>query len=182
MFRTLRKKQNSLTVREVVFGLEDGLVSTLGAITGIAAGINNAALVILSGLVILAVESSSMGAGSYLSNKTAELTNSQSEKRADLDSVRAGLTMVIAYLAGGVVPLFPYFFLPPMKAIPLSVVLTIIALAGVGIWTGVVTKYRPWKSALEMVVVSFAATVLGYIVGRFPDILALTSLGVDLVH
>jgi predicted membrane protein (TIGR00267 family) len=60
----------STNIREVIFGAEDGMVSTLGAITGIAAGTANSKIVILSGLVIIAVESISMGIGSYLSNKS----------------------------------------------------------------------------------------------------------------
>lgn len=46
------------------------MVSTLGAITGIAAGTASSKIVLLSGLVIIAVESISMGIGSYLSNKS----------------------------------------------------------------------------------------------------------------
>jgi VIT1/CCC1 family predicted Fe2+/Mn2+ transporter len=57
-------------IRELVFGLEDGLVSTLGAVAGIAAGTEDGHIVVLSGLVLIAVESLSMAAGSYLSNKS----------------------------------------------------------------------------------------------------------------
>jgi VIT1/CCC1 family predicted Fe2+/Mn2+ transporter len=49
--------------------MEDGLISTLGALTGIAAGTGSGAVVALAGLVIVAVESLSMAAGSYLSTK-----------------------------------------------------------------------------------------------------------------
>lgn len=63
------KIQNS--IREIVFGLEDSLVSTLGAITGIAAGVGNNYVVILSGVVLIFVEALSMAVGSYLSSKSA---------------------------------------------------------------------------------------------------------------
>jgi predicted membrane protein (TIGR00267 family) len=58
------------TFRELVFGMEDGMVSTLGAITGIAAASGSQFTVILSGLVIISVESISMAVGSYLSSKS----------------------------------------------------------------------------------------------------------------
>lgn len=58
------------SLRDVVFGLEDGMVSTLGAITGIAIGSQNHFTVLLSGFVIIAVESISMGIGSYVSNQS----------------------------------------------------------------------------------------------------------------
>jgi predicted membrane protein (TIGR00267 family) len=58
------------SVREIVFGLEDGIVSTLGAITGIAGGTQDLFVVILAGFVIIFVESLSMAAGTYLSSKS----------------------------------------------------------------------------------------------------------------
>lgn len=51
--------------------MEDGMVSTLGAITGIAAATGSHFAVILAGLVIISVESISMAVGSYLSSKSA---------------------------------------------------------------------------------------------------------------
>ncbi|MFH1426748.1 MAG: VIT1/CCC1 transporter family protein [Candidatus Kerfeldbacteria bacterium] len=69
------KKQGSIvgkmfsSMREIVFGLEDGVVSTLGAITGIAGGVLDDKIVILSGIVIIFVESLSMAAGTFLSSK-----------------------------------------------------------------------------------------------------------------
>lgn len=59
------------SIREIVFGVEDSLVSTLGAITGIAAGTGDTQIVILSGVVLVFVEALSMSAGSYLSSKSA---------------------------------------------------------------------------------------------------------------
>ena len=57
-------------IREMVFGTQDGMVSTLGALTGIAIGSNNHFFVILSGFVVVAVEATSMGVGAYLSTKS----------------------------------------------------------------------------------------------------------------
>ncbi|NKE70009.1 VIT1/CCC1 transporter family protein [Candidatus Manganitrophus noduliformans] len=57
-------------LREAVFGVQDGLISTLGALTGIAEGTESRAAVVISGVVIIVVESLSMAAGSYLSSKS----------------------------------------------------------------------------------------------------------------
>jgi len=57
-------------LREIVFGMEDGMVSTLGAVTGIATATGNHFTTVLAGFVVIAVESISMGVGSYISNKT----------------------------------------------------------------------------------------------------------------
>lgn len=64
-----KKVQNS--IREIVFGMEDSLVSTLGAITGIAVGTGDTFVVVLSGIVLIFAEALSMAAGSYLSSKSS---------------------------------------------------------------------------------------------------------------
>lgn len=74
------QKNTGSSVREVVFGAEDGMVSTLGTITGIAIGTGDHFVVVLAGIVIIAVESISMGVGSYLSSK--------SEKEVDEQKIR----------------------------------------------------------------------------------------------
>lgn len=58
------------SLREIVFGLEDGVVSTLGAVTGIAIGTGDPFIVILSGVVVIFVESLSMASGTFLSSKS----------------------------------------------------------------------------------------------------------------
>ncbi len=67
-----QKSSVAEVLKEVVFGMEDGMVSTLGSITGIAVGSGNHFTIILAGVVIIAVESISMGIGSYLSNRSQE--------------------------------------------------------------------------------------------------------------
>lgn len=67
-----QKSEFSSVLKEIIFGIEDGMVSTLGSITGIAIGSGNQKTVILAGIVIISVESISMGIGSYLSNKSEE--------------------------------------------------------------------------------------------------------------
>jgi len=52
-----------------VFGVEDSLVSTLGVLTGVAAGTQSTYVVVLSGVVLIFAEGLSMAAGSYLSSK-----------------------------------------------------------------------------------------------------------------
>ena len=81
------KETNISTIRELVFGMEDGMVSTLGSVTGIAAATGDPFTTILAGLVIVAVESISMGVGSYLSSKSVRSIDERklSEEREELE-------------------------------------------------------------------------------------------------
>lgn len=57
-------------IREIVFGMQDGMVSTLGAVTGIAIGSGDIFVILLAGIAIISVESISMGIGSYISSRS----------------------------------------------------------------------------------------------------------------
>lgn len=68
-------------MREIVFGLEDSFVSTLGTVTGIAVGSGDRYVVLLTGVVLVAVEALSMAAGSYLSSKSADEVTRERERQ-----------------------------------------------------------------------------------------------------
>lgn len=158
------------SMREIIFGLEDSLVSTLGAITGIAVGTGSQYIVILSGLVLIAAESMSMAAGSYLSSKNASQAEAEFHDGKKIDEPtrpgRAAGVMGVFYFIGGFVPLTPYFFLDVYSAMLPSVVGTAIVLFLLGVWASQYTKRSPWRSGLEMTVVSLAAAGVGYLIGR----------------
>lgn len=159
----------AIYLREIIFGFEDSFVSTLGTITGIAAGTNNGHIVVLSGVVLIFVEAISMGAGSYVAAKTeAEVAEAHHRRGAHAfreHPLMAGIIMFVSYVVGGAVPLLPYFFLAVTVALWPSVVLTIIALFLLGAWKSQYTKRSWWKSGMEMVAVCALAAGLGYVVG-----------------
>lgn len=64
------KNKGDIWLKEIIFGLEDGMVSTLGALTGIAVGALDHKAILLAGIVVITVESISMGVGSFLSNRS----------------------------------------------------------------------------------------------------------------
>ncbi len=56
-------------VRSLMFGLQDGLVSTTGVVVGISSGVSDKSIIILASLVAVTVEATSMAAGQYSSEK-----------------------------------------------------------------------------------------------------------------
>ncbi len=57
-------------IREVVFGAQDGLLTSMGIVTGVGVANPDRATVLLSGLVALIVGALSMGVGEYLGGKS----------------------------------------------------------------------------------------------------------------
>lgn len=224
-----QKGLSSALIRELVFGMEDGMVSTLGAITGIVTSTQNHFFVILSGSVIISVESISMAVGSYLSNKSEQAIDEriieeereeiqkypdeEKKEMADLfikdgwssqlaiimaeetgknknlmlkemayrelklipenheSAVKKAVIMGTSYVAGGLVPLTPFFFFSVNIALLVSIFCTVSSLFLLGMYTTQYSKRRWWKAGLEMMGLATAAALVGYGVGQVVNFL-----------
>jgi vacuolar iron transporter family protein len=65
-----RRLERQRGVREIVFGAQDGILTTLGIITGVGAAAGNRFTVIISGMLALFAGALSMGVGEYLGRKS----------------------------------------------------------------------------------------------------------------
>ena len=59
-------------IREVVFGMQDGLISSVGLVGGMQGATADNRMVLLAGIAAVVAGAVSMGAGSYLSSKAAK--------------------------------------------------------------------------------------------------------------
>lgn len=169
MKKVICKKGLKSSLREIIFGLEDSLVTSLGTVTGVAVATGSFETTVLSGVVVTFVSMVSMAAGSYLSSKSADINTTK--------SIRAGSIMGISYLLGGFIPIIPYFlgmtldFPVSFLLIMSSVLLTAITLFGAGVWSGYCTKRSMILSGLEMVVVSLGAALIGSLIGKIVSLI-----------
>lgn len=85
----------------------------------------------------------------------------------ETDTVRVadGATMGVSYMAASIVPLIAYFFLPLDSAFLMSLALTFVFLAIIGIIRGKLAKINLLISALEIVVVGTVSGLGGYFLG-----------------
>ncbi len=77
------------------------------------------------------------------------------------------LTIGGSYLVGSIFPLVAYFFFKPMTALPISLVLTFIALVAVGYIKGKLASMNLYRSIIEIVVVGILSAGGGYVLGTF---------------
>jgi VIT1/CCC1 family predicted Fe2+/Mn2+ transporter len=66
--RTRLERERS--VRELVFGMQDGILTTLGIVTGVGAAQADRTTILLTGIVSLIVGAASMGVGEYVGGKS----------------------------------------------------------------------------------------------------------------
>lgn len=149
-------------IHSIFFGIEDSLVSTTGALAGIAIGAGSKELILVTALVIIAVESTSMGASEFLSEETEE--DVEKVKRPASPKV-SGLLVFVSYILAGLIPLLPYLVLPHLQAIPVSIVAALIGMIILGIAKGKISNKSKFRSAIEVLIIGGIAAAIGIAVG-----------------
>lgn len=210
-------------IREVVFGAQDGLISTLAIAATVMAATRDSNVAMVAGLASALAGTISMAAGTYLGARATtqmeqaelelerlELIRHPDEEHAELvatyrhdgygmeeaeamaDRVmrdREGALRVMAerelgispevppdprkdaavmgasYVVGGLVPLLPYLVFRDLVAIPISIGLTLLALAGVGVVKARTAHRSVLPSILEVTGIGAASGALGYFLG-----------------
>ncbi|KAL9243494.1 hypothetical protein vseg_017373 [Gypsophila vaccaria] len=85
------------------------------------------------------------------------------EKPDPRRALESAFTIAIAYIIGGIVPLFPYIFIPEAnKAVMASVVVTLIALLIFGFAKGYYTGNRPFRSAFQTALIGAIASAAAF--------------------
>ncbi len=153
------KKLQPEYFRNMIFGVEDSLVSTVGVLFGMAVAQIDKGTIFTTGLIIISVEALSMGVGSYLSEESAHELDG--EKHKDKPYIE-GLIMFLSYYLAGFVPLTPYLFLDPLSARYVSLVCALGALFFLGY-----LPRKKTKAGIKMVVLAASAVLIGFLVGKF---------------
>ena len=156
---------NALYIRNIVFGGEDSLVSTVGLLSGITAGGVSRENIILTGVVLIFVEALSMGVGSFLSEDTSEQYLKQNNREGNHAKMGAGI-MFISYLILGCIPLFPYIIFSLETAFWASIIVSVIALFFLGTFSGHELKRNVIRSSFKMAVLGGSTIAVGVVVGK----------------
>ncbi len=157
--------RSPIYVRNLVFGAEDSLVSTVGLLSGVSAGGMDRGVILLTGMVLILVEAFSMGVGSFLSEESAEEYVSRRTVPGD-GAALGGVIMFISYFVAGFVPLGPYILLGT-EAFWVSIVVSLVALFLLGALSAKFFGIRIWHSGLRMLILGGLAVLVGMAVGEW---------------
>jgi VIT1/CCC1 family predicted Fe2+/Mn2+ transporter/rubrerythrin len=209
-------------IRELVFGAQDGLISTVAVAAAVAATQDNK-VAIIAGLASVMAGTIAMATGTFLGSQAAsemeeaeidlersELASHPDEEHAELvatyrhdgysieeaealadrimqdrelalkvmaerelgispevspDPRKDAAVMAASYVVGGLVPLSAYVFVNSLSAIPVSVTLTLLALAVVGVSKARTAHRAVIPAVLEVTGIGAASGLLGYLLG-----------------
>jgi vacuolar iron transporter family protein len=155
-------------IGDLVFGANDGIVTTFAVVTGVEGANLSIRVALILGVANLVADGIAMGIGNYLGRRSEQdydlsLGNEPQEGR--LHAAGHGAAIFVAFVIAGSVPLLPLLFVPKHQAFFWSCVATAVALFWVGSMRTVVTRARPIRSGLEMLINGSIAAAAAYLIG-----------------
>jgi VIT1/CCC1 family predicted Fe2+/Mn2+ transporter len=154
-------------VRELVYGANDGIITTFAVVAGVSGGGLSLRVVLIVGAANLLADGLSMGVGNYLSIRAHEsVLEAQRLPEEEASPFRHGLATFVAFALAGVLPLVPYM-IPglPVDRFALSTVLTLAGLFGVGASRALIARVTWWRGGGEMLALGAIVAAAAYYSG-----------------
>ena len=153
-------------LRDLVYGANDGIITTFAVVAGVAGAALAAKTVIILGVANLLADGFSMGASNFLAIRSDEaIRASLGEEVHEPYPARHGLATMAAFVLVGSVPLTPYLLIDGPLQLQWATLVTLATLFAVGAARALVTDLRWWKAGAEMLAVGAAAAAVSYAVG-----------------
>src|SRR3989344_6576514 len=113
----LKKFKKGVYVGDLVYGANDGVVTTFAVVAGAMGAVLSPGVIIILGLANLLADGFSMGASNYLALRSKkELRDTQGNDAVDNGDERTshlvqhGVITFVAFIIAGTIPLVPYLF------------------------------------------------------------------------
>jgi VIT1/CCC1 family predicted Fe2+/Mn2+ transporter len=154
-------------VRDLVYGANDGVITTFAVVAGVTGGTLNSMTVLILGVANLVADGLSMGVGNYLGIRSEERVR-EAQQLPELEAypVRHGVATFLAFVIAGAVPLLPYLFPGDATArFVWSTILSLVVLFVVGAARARVGTGTWWMNGLEMLALGAVVGVAAYFAG-----------------
>ena len=151
-------------VRELVYGANDGLITTFAVVAGVSGGGLPASVILICGVANLFADGLSMAVGNYLSIRSHEsVLEAEGLPEEEASPARHGLATFVAFVVAGALPLLPYLVeASPAARFAWSIALTFLAMFLVGAMRSVISTVRWWRGGVEMLALGGAVALVAY--------------------
>lgn len=166
--RNIFRGETALLLRNLVFGIEDSLVSTVGLLSGIAVTGSSSALILLTGTILIFVEAFSMAVGSFLSEDSVQIYV-EHHKNSYVAPLVGGVVMFMSYFISGFIPLLPYVFFRTGDAFLVSIFSALTALFLLGAISAKMFGIHFVRQGIKMLIMGGIAILVGVLAGKFAE-------------
>lgn len=163
-------------LKSIVFGANDGIVTTFAVVAGVAGARLSAEVVLVLGVANMVADGLAMGLGDYLGERSERLMRNNGRGKSLGTGVwHTGLATIISFVVAGSLPLLPYFArtfglgIAEYLQFPLSVFSTAAALFFVGAGRSFFTQCGLIRGGLEMLGVGAIAATAAYVLGALVE-------------
>ena len=110
-----------------------------------------------------------MAVGSFLSEESVEefQDNKIGKKVSEKNPILGGIIMFVSFVVAGFIPLFPYLVATGNLALIISIIISLLSLGILGYVSAVVTKAKPFRRAMRMLILGGSAVIIGALVSIF---------------
>jgi VIT1/CCC1 family predicted Fe2+/Mn2+ transporter len=137
-------------IRDLVYGANDGIITTFAVVSGATAGSLPVAAVLIIGAANLAADGMSMGVGNHLAIRAHERVRAaQGLPEEEAYPWKHGTATLLAFVGAGAIPLLPFLFVDTAARAIWSTGMTFLALFLVGAARATLTRERWWWAGLE---------------------------------
>ncbi len=165
-------------LRDIIFGINDAVLTNLGIIAGFTVALKDNHYIILACLIDIFISAFSMSFGTYMSRTSEQdfletkLTqdNMLETKDAMGHPIMASVMMWISYVISGLITIAPFFFgLNSKNALVFALIIGISIFFVLGLIKGALTKTKIIRSGLEFLAFGTVAAVIGLVVGQLAN-------------
>jgi len=162
------KKRVAKYIGDLVYGANDGIITTFAIVAGVAGANLSPAVVIILGVSNVLADGFSMASSNYLARKSEKdyLDNIGKEGGNVNNPIKNAVVTFVAFILAGSIPLVPYVFGIKENVFNYAILATTIALFTVGSLRARVTGMNWIKAGLEMLFVGALAAGVAYFIGR----------------
>lgn len=148
---------------DMVYGANDGLITTFAIVAGVTGAGLSMAVVLILGFSSLLADGFSMATSNYLAERTPAGGEYQT---ARIHAARHALVTFVGFVIPGIVPLLAYLLpIPGDYQFGIAAVMTLLMLFAIGVGRGLASGLPALRAGLEMLLIGALAAGVAYGVG-----------------
>lgn len=168
------RKISAERIRDILLGLNDGVVEVLGSVAGFFASFGNPLYVLVASIAVAVAGSISMAAGVFASSGSQrEVERMQNAKRGffnathevaeDPSPLSAAFMVGVSYLCGALFPIFP--MLLGAESLLWPIIFGVLMVIGVSVVVSLVSGMEVRRRVLQNLLLVFGAIAVTYSIG-----------------
>ncbi len=161
------KKRIAKYIGDLVYGANDGIITTFAIVAGVAGANLSPGVVIILGFSNVLADGFSMAASNYLARKSEKdyLDNIGKEQENINNPLKNAVATFTAFILAGLVPLLPYVLGIKENVFNYAILFTGLILFTVGSLRAKITGVNWFKAGIEMLFVGALAAGVAYFIG-----------------